>query len=525
MSNRSEPPAHRDPTFAPPERFNIADYFLDDRIREGKGDRRAILTSRGTLTYAQVQALANRFGHLFREAGVEPEERVLIALPDGPEYVGALFGTVKIGGAVVMVNPHLKPDQLEYLLDYTRAKVALVHDETAAAMETAARGPGGRHLRELLIFGRGDVEERLEGLSPELENVPTHRDDAAIWLFSGGTTGRPKAVIQSHRSYAYSTECYGKGILGLAEDDVTLSVPKLFFGYATGSNLLFPFSVGGASALFPERCSEELLFKKIEEFRPTLLVNVPTMIQRMVDHPSAPERDLSSLRLATSAGEALAPELYRRWKEVFGVELLDGLGTAEMWHVFLSNRPGRVRPGTLGEAVPGFEVRVCDEDGAELPDGEVGFLRVRGGARATAYWQRMERTMEAFQGEWYVSGDMVSRTPDGFFTYHGRGDDMLKVSGKWLAPGEVENRLLQHERVREVAVVGVSGPDGLVHPHAFVVPEGEGAGPELVETLKQFVREGLESYKAPREVHFMDELPRTHLGKVDRAGLRKGVAG
>jgi benzoate-CoA ligase family protein len=503
----------------------MADYFLDDRIREGNGDRRAILTSRETLTYAQVQALSNRFGNLLREVGVEPEQRVLIALPDGPEYVGALFGTVKIGGAVVMVNPHLKPDQLEYLLEYTRAKVALVHEETAGAMEAAAGGEGGRHLKELLVFGRGGVEERLEGFPGELENFPTHRDDAAIWLFSGGTTGRPKAVIQSHRSYANTTECYGKGVLGIGEDDVTLSVPKLFFGYATGSNLLFPFSVGGAAALFPERCTEELLFEKIEEFRPTLLVNVPTMIQRMVDHPSAPERDLSSLRLVTSAGEALPSELYRRWREAFGVELLDGLGTAEMWHVFVSNRPGRVRPGTLGEVVPGFEVRVCDEEGRELPDGEVGFLRVRGGARATAYWQRMERTMEAFQGEWYVSGDMVSRSADGFFTYHGRGDDMLKVSGKWLAPGEVENRLLQHDGVREAAVVGVPGPDGLVHPHAFVVPEGREGGAELAEALRDFVRGGLESYKAPREVHFMDELPRTHLGKVDRGALRRGIAG
>jgi benzoate-CoA ligase family protein len=498
----------------------MADYFLDDRIREGKGERRAILTSGGTLTYAQVQALSNRFGNLLREAGVEPEQRVLIALPDGPEYVGALFGTVKIGGAVVMVNPHLKPDQLQYLLEYTRAKVALVHDETAGAMEAAARGAGRSHLKELMVFGRGGVEERLKGRSPELENFPTHRDDAAIWLFSGGTTGRPKAVIQSHRSYANTTECYGKGILGMGEDDVTLSVPKLFFGYATGSNLLFPFAVGGVAALFPERCTEELLFEKIEEFRPTLLVNVPTMIQRMVDHSSAPVRDLSSLRLATTAGEALPPELYRRWREAFGVELLDGLGTAEMWHVFVSNRPGRVRPGTLGEVVPGFEVRVCDEEGRELPAGEVGFLRVRGGARATAYWQRIERTMEAFQGEWYVSGDMVSRSADGFFTYHGRGDDMLKVSGKWLAPGEVENRLLQHDAVKEVAVVGVPGPAGLVHPHAFVVLEGERASPELAGALQQFLREGLESYKVPREVHFMRELPRTHLGKVDRGELR-----
>ena len=500
----------------------MADYFLDDRIREGKGDRTAILTGDGSLTYRNVQALSNRYGHLLREAGIEPEQRVLIALPDGPDYVGALFGTLKIGGVVVMVNPHLRPDAVAYLMEYTRAKVALVHRETEEAFGEAASGDGGRHLKELMVLGRGEVEERVASMPAELGCFPSHRDDAAIWLFSGGTTGRPKAVVQSHRSYANSTECYGKGVLGLTEDDVTISVPKLFFGYATGSNLLFPLSVGGASVLFPDRCTPEVLFEKIEVHRPTVLVNVPTMVQRMVDHPTAPERDLSSLRLATSAGEALAEELYHRWKETFRVELLDGLGTAEMWHVFLSNRPGRVRPGTLGEVVPGFEVRVCDDDGTPLPDGEVGWLRVRGGSRAIGYWQRMERTMEAFQGEWYVSGDMVSRSADGFFTYHGRGDDMLKVAGKWLAPGEVENRLLQHPAVREVAVVGVAGDDGLTVPHAFVVAE-EGAEGADARVLKEFVREGLESYKVPRKVVFMDELPRTHLGKVDRGGLRRSV--
>lgn len=516
MSATPEPP----PRFVPPERFNIADYFLDDRIREGRGDRAAILTNAGSLAYRDVQALANRYGHLLRDAGIEPEQRVLIALPDGPDYVGALFGTLKIGAVGVMVNPHLRPDAIAYLMGYTRAKVALVHRETESAFREAAAGEGGRHLSALLVLGHGEVEDRLASMPDELENFPTHRDDAAIWLFSGGTTGRPKAVVQTHRSYANSTECYAKGVLAVREDDVTISVPKLFFGYATGSNLLFPFSVGAASVLFPERCTPEALFERIERHRPTLLVNVPTMVQRMVDHPGAAGRDLSSLRLATSAGEALAVELYHRWKKAFGVELLDGLGTAEMWHVFLSNRPGRVRPGTLGEVVPGFEVRVCDDDGAPLPDGEVGWLRVRGDSRAIGYWQRMERTAEAFQGPWYVSGDMVSRSPDGYFTYHGRGDDMLKVSGKWLAPGEVENRLLQHPGVREAAVVGVTGDDGLTEPHAFVVTDG--AGGADAKALQEFVREGLESYKVPRRVVFLDELPRTHLGKVDRGRLRGG---
>jgi len=503
-------------TFAPPEMLNVTDWFLDARVREGKGSKAALLGDERTLSYHEVQALANRYGNVLRDAGVRPEQRVLIALPDGPEFVAALFGTLKIGAVVVMVNPELRSDALAYFLEYTRAAAAFVHEGTRREFDAAAAG--ARHLSAVLSVGAADFERRVAAASPELECFPSHRDDAAIWLFSGGTTGRPKAVVQTHRSFANTTELYAKGVLGYRESDVTLSVPKLYFGYATGSNLLFPFAVGATAALFPERCTPECLFEKIEKFRPTILVNVPTMIHKMVSHESAPARDLSCLRLATSAGEALPVELHERWMDAFGVELLDGLGTAEMWHVFLSNRPGDVKPGTLGKIVPGFDVRACDEEGRELPPGEVGWLRVRGGSRAIGYWQQQEKTESAFRGEWYVSGDMVSRDSDGFFTYHGRGDDMLKVSGKWLSPGEVENCLLQHPRIEEVAVVGVVDAAGLVKPHAYVVAKEAGSG--LADELKAWVRERLEPHKVPRAVRVVESLPRTHLGKVDRGKLR-----
>ncbi|MGH7564318.1 MAG: benzoate-CoA ligase family protein, partial [Gemmatimonadota bacterium] len=461
--------------------------------------------------------MANRFGHLLRSAGVKPEQRVLLALSDGPEFVAALFGTLKIGAVVVMVNPAQGLDAIRYFLDSTRAVVAVVDREAAGIFREAAAG--SRYLERLLVVGEPAVEAELAAAPTALETFPTHRDDPAIWLFSGGTTGYPKAVVQPHASYANSTECYAKEVLGIAEDDVTISVPKLYFGYAMGSNLLFPFSVGASAVLFSEPATADVVFEKIARFRPTILINVPKMVHLMVDHPRAGEQDLSCLRLATSAGEALPVELHRRWDEAFGVDLLDGLGTAEMWHIFLSNRPGRVRRGSLGEAVPGFDLRVCDEDGAPLPDGEVGWLRVRGASRAIAYWQRMERTQEAFQGEWYVTGDMVVRDADGYYAYCGRGDDMLKVSGKWLSPKEVENCLLQHPRVREVAVVGATDTAGLTKPCAFVVAERPGAG--LDEELKSFVRERLEPNKAPREVTLVESLPRTHLGKVDRGRLRE----
>jgi benzoate-CoA ligase family protein len=521
-----QPPPSPAP-FEPPETFNSAGYFLDDRVREGAGARPALHTDTGTLTYREVQALANRFGNLLGAEGVHPEQRVIVALPDGPAFVAAVFGALKMGAVVVMVNPHLRPAALREVLAYSRAAAAFVDGAGAGVFTEACAGLP----RPPLLF---DVDDDrfaacIGMASAELEAFPTHRDDPAIWLFSGGTSGRPKAVVQPHRSFANTTELYGKRILRLTGDDVTLSVPRLFFGYALGSGILFPFAVGAAAVLFPERPTPEAVFARIARHRPTVLVNVPTMVQQMVAHPDARAQDLSSLRLATSAGEALPVELHRRWDETFGVELLDGLGTAEMWHIFLSNRPGEVRPGTLGRPVPGFDVRIRDDDGRDLPAGAVGALWVRGGSRALGYWQNLEATARAFRGEWYVSEDMLSRDDAGYFTYAGRGDDLLKVAGRWLAPGEVENCLVQHPGVREAAVVGVVEADGLTRPWAYVVGAGAGLGAgegvgvgALEEELARWVRERLESYKVPRRFVFLEALPRTHLGKVDRGKLRAG---
>ncbi|MGH7682149.1 MAG: benzoate-CoA ligase family protein [Candidatus Eiseniibacteriota bacterium] len=505
-------------TFEPPERLNIADFFLDSRIREGRGARPAVRTDAGVFPYSDVQALSNRFANALEAAGVEPEHRVLIALPDGLEFVGALFGTLKLGAVVVMVNPSLPAGDVEYFLEYTRARVLVIHKDTAEAFQSAARG--SRFVKATLVVGDDSFDRSVAEASPARDTFSSHRDDAAIWLFSGGTTGRPKAVIQTHASFANTAEAYGRGVIGYREDDITLSVPKLYFGYATGSNLFFPFLAGGSTALFPEAATAEALFRRIRQFRPTILVNVPTMIHKLVSHPDASSQDFSSIRISTSAGEALPVELDRQWRDTFGVDLLDGLGTAEMWHIFISNRPGQAKPGTLGTVVPGFEVKVCDEEGRELPRGETGWLWVRGGSRAIAYWQHMEKTAHGFRGEWYVSGDLITMDREGFVTYCGRGDEMLKVSGKWLAPAEVEGCLLQHPGVAEAAVVGATDATGLVKPRAYVVARAKREG--LDEELKAFVRQRLEPYKHPREVVFVESLPRTHLGKVDRGRLRAG---
>jgi benzoate-CoA ligase family protein len=503
--------------------FNAFDYFLGDRLTEGDGERRAILTDSGTLTYADIHELSGRYANLLTEMGVAPGERVLIALPDGEDYVAALFGILRMGAVVVMLNPHLKPDQIRYFYDYTTPSAALVHTEAADVFREAAASAG--HAPTLIEVGGEDFARRLGATDPETDTYASAPDDPAMFLFSGGTTGNPKAVVQSHRSFANTTELYGKGVLAMSPDDVTLSVPKLFFGYATGTNLLFPFSVGATVALFPERCTAEALFRSIDEFRPTVLINVPTMVNNLLAHDGAGAPDLSCLRLATSAGEALPVELHRRWDERFGVPLLDGLGTAEMWHIFISNRPDDVRPGTLGRVVEGFEVLSCVDTGTEVPTGEMGIMRVRGDSLALGYWLDEEKSRAAFRDGWYVSSDMISIDADGYVTYGGRADDMLKVSGKWLSPKELENCLLEHEAVRDVAVVGVQSSDGLVKPSAFVIVEdGVSASDSLAQTLQEWARERLEPYKYPRRVVFMDDFPRTHLGKVDRGKLARDSA-
>ena len=487
-----------------PEWLNIAELFVTRRVTEGRGGRVALRLADRQVSYAELDELANRFGNLLRDLGVRQEERVVLALPDSAEYAAALFGILKIGAVAVMVNPALPPDGLAAMVELARARVAIVAPDSA---------PPVRH-RVVIAGGDGPQLD----CSADLETVATHRDDPAIWLFSGGTTGRPKAAVQTHGSFANTTELYAQQAMGWCEDDITLSVPKLYFGYATGSNLFFPLSVGGSSALFPEHPTAEVLFEQIARHRPTILINTPKMVAAMIDAASG--ADLSSVRFATSAGEALPPSLYDRWKETFGVELYDGLGTAEMWHVFVSNQPGAVRPGSLGRVVPGFELAVRDAEGLDVPDGEVGRLWVRGDSLALGYWQDTPKSRDAFRGEWYASGDLVRRDDEGFVHYVGRGDDALKVGGKWLLPAEVEDCLLTHDAVQEAAVVGVPDRTGLTRPVAFVVPAGADAT-ELEGMLQQHCLTHLDAYKHPRRVFVLDDFPRTHLGKVDRGALRR----
>lgn len=500
-----------------PTQLNIDERFLGARVAEGQGDREALRLDDGSMTYGEVDDLARRYGNALRSLDVGPEQRVLIALSDGADYVGALFGILRIGAVAVMVNPDLSTEGMRSMVERTRAAAAVVHSNRVPLVEEAVAAAGWP-TKLLVTGGEAEGHPSLDGLdtSGPCERFPTHRDDPAIWLFSGGTTGLPKAVPQTHRSFANTTALYTAAV-GYRPDDVTMAVPKLYFGYATGANLFFPFSVGAVSVLFPERPTAEVLYDRIERHRPTILVHVPSAINQMLAHPRAASADLSSLRFVTSAGEALPESLYHAWMGRFGVEILDGLGTAEMWHIFVTNRPGDVRPGTIGKPVPGFDVRVRDEDGHDVADGEVGRLWVRGDSRGLGYWQDLDATAEAFRGDWVVTGDLVSRDPEGYFTHRGRADDAVKVKGKWFRPQELESCLLEHPAVAEAAAVPIEDESGLLRPVAFVVARDE----VTEEELKQFVLERLEPYKHPRTVVFVDSMPQTHLGKIDRGALRR----
>jgi benzoate-CoA ligase family protein len=489
-----------------PENLNVDNWILRDHLRV-TSDRVALRLDDRNVTYAELDALASGFAAALQDMGVMKGDRVLIVLPDGVDYAAAVFGTFRLGAVVVMVNPDLSRDALVGILNQARATAALVDIGYREAFQGA-----------LAKAGPDTVVLDPAGIVPGVfETVSTSPEDPAIWLFSGGTTGAPKAVAQAHRSLVNTTLLYGQGSLALVPDDITISVPKLYFGYATGSNLLFPLSVGASSVLFAGHSNPDALFDLIERHRPTVMVNVPSAINQMVSHPDAHKRDLSSLRLATSAGEALPETLYHRWRDQFEVELLDGLGTAEMWHIFITNTVGDVRPGTLGKVVPGFEIKACDEDGVEVGPGEVGRLRVRGDSLGLGYFEDPERTAEAFRGEWFVGGDLVSIDQDGYVTHRGRADDAIKVKGKWFRPQEVESVLLENEAVREVAVVAVSDEAGLSKPVAFVVAHPEVSEQDLID----WVLARLEAYKHPRRVYFVDKLPQTHLGKVDRSALKR----
>lgn len=512
-----------------PERFNMADYFLHNNLEEGREHKVCLYFKDKKFTYAETARMANRTGNALRELGTEIEDRVLIALPDCPEFVWTWFGASRIGAVITMVNPLLPAEDYKYYLEYTRARVAIIDESLIDTFAEAAKT--AKHLKNVLVAGEESggfhsFQSTVESLSDECLPADTSRDDIAIWLFTSGSTGHPKGSVHFHHDLPFNTEVFAKRTIGVRENDLTVGVPKLFFGYATGTNLLFPFAVGAATALFSERSTPEKMFEMLERFRPTILTTVPTMINGMLNMEGAAGRDLSSLRFCYSAGEALPVELYNRWKQTFGVEILDGIGSAEMFHIYITNRPGDVKPGSLGRVVDGYEAKIVDAEGREVPTGEMGTLRIKGDSAALCYWQSHEKSKATFAGDWCTTGDQFHVDENGYFWYHGRTDDMLKVGGIFVAPAEIENCMLQHEAVLECAVIGHDAGDGLLKPKAFVVLREAVAQSEgLVSELQEFVKSKLAHYKYPRWIDFAESLPKNDRGKIDKKKLKGTLSG
>lgn len=515
-----------------PDRFNLADYLLEHNLREGRGAKVALRWRDEEHTYAGLSEASNRLAKAFTELGLRMEERVLIVLKDRPEFSHAFFATLKCGAVFAMVNPLLSEEEYAWYLEYSRATIAVVDESLAPMFERLARA--APHLRAVIVSGGEDSRtppdlgsgqhamlDLIRDSSDAAFMADTHKHDIAGWLFTSGSTGKPKAAVHFHEDFAFNIENYAKGVLGIRESDNTAGAPKLFFGYATGTNLMFPFAVGASTALFSERSTPEVIFDVVERYRPTILTNVPTMIGKMLSFEAEQgSRDLSSLRLVLSAGEKLPDALQKQWLERCGIEILDGIGSAELFHIHISNRPGAVRPGSLGQAVPGYDCRVVGPDGNELPDGETGRLHVRGESAALCYWQDHAKSKQTFAGDLVITGDMFRKDKDGYFWYEGRADELLKVGGVWVAPHEIEGCLIEHETVAEAAVVGWRDADELVKPKAFVVTTADVVQDEaLVTTLQDWVKTRLTPYKYPRFVEFVAELPRNDRGKVDRKGL------
>jgi benzoate-CoA ligase len=511
-----------------PASFNLSEYFLDRNLDEGRRDKVAVRVGSEHRTYGEIHDGVLRMSAALREAGVRPEERVLIVLPDGFEFVEAWFATLRVGAVFAMVNPLLKAKDYAYYLEYSRAAAVFTHESVLPEIGDALRSAAA--CRAAFVVGEDaggftPYEEARRAADPSGEGAaaePVGPDAIAGWLFTSGSTGEPKACVHAGRDFAYSTETYALQVAGYREEDVCLSVPKLFFGYATGTNLMFPFRVGATVVLFEGRATADEILDQVEAHRPTFLTGVPTLFNNVLRSERCGAADLSSLRVSLSAGEALPPALYDEWKERTGVEILDGIGSAEMFHIYISSVMGEVVPGSLGRLVPGYVAEVVDPEGRPVADGEPGRLRIAGGSTALCYWGDKDKSNATFQGAWCTSADVFRRDADGLFWYVGRGDDLLKVSGIWVSPLEIENVLLDHAAVHECCVVGRDDGDGLVKAHAIVVcADGHCGSDELASGLKAHVKAKLAPHKYPRSFEWRTEpLPRNDRGKIARKLLK-----
>ena len=528
-----------DPAANLPSRFNAAELFVDRHIAEGRGSKVAVLCGESETTYGELHARVNQTGNALRRLGVRAGERVLLLLVDCPEFAAAFFGAIKIGAVPVPVSTMLQPREYEYLLNDSGARVAIVSESLVDHIAGIPR----EQVQELQCIITVNAEpaplspsqpspdislHAFDSLiareSSDLSAAPTHKDDPCFWVYSSGSTGAPKGCVHLQHDMVVTAELYARNILGVTEHDRFFSTAKLFFAYGLGNALYFPLLVGGTSILMSAPARPQEVFDMIERHRPTLLFSVPSSYAAALhfERRGGGDYDLSSVRFAVSAGESLPAAIYYRFRDRFGVEILDAIGSTEALHMFIANRPGAVRPGSSGQLIPGCDAKIVDEQGRAVATGEIGNLYVRSDATCACYWRQHEKSKETFDGPWLRTGDKYSVDADGYYWYAGRSDDMLKVSGVWVSPVEIENALIEHEAVAEVAVVARRDNDELLKPAAFVVPaNGFRAGEELATTLIEFAKSRLPGRKVPRWFQFVDELPKTATGKLQRYKLRK----
>jgi len=512
---------------APPSQFNLAAHLLARNA--SRAARIAYADDRTRLSYGELDKRMRQFARVLHEHGVRPEERVLLLAHDTVDWPVAFLGCIYAGVVPVAVNTLLTADDYAYMLGHSRARAAIV-SQALLPMLAQALGREGHAVETVWVIdakgelasGQRDFTADVARAVPLEKPAATHADDAAFWLYSSGSTGAPKGTVHTHANAYWTDALYARNVLRLAEDDVVFSAAKLFFAYGLGNALTFPLSAGATTILMPERPTPQAVFKRLTEQRPTVFYGVPTLYAAMLAAADLPARSAVNMRMCVSAGEALPREIGERFTAHFGCEILDGIGSTEMLHIFLSNRAGDVRYGTTGVPVPGYDVELRGEDGKPVADGEVGDLYIRGPSAALMYWTNHAKSRATFQGEWTRSGDKYARGEDGRYVYAGRADDMLKVSGIYVSPFEVEAALVQHPAVLEAAVIGRQDADGLTKTKAFVVLKtGHAPGPALEETLKAFVKDKLAPYKYPRYLEFIDELPKTATGKIQRFRLRE----
>ena len=512
-----------------PDHFNAATYFVDRHLAEGRGDKVAIECGDEAVTYAEVADRTSRFANALRRLGVQPEQRIVLLLLDSPAFACSFFGAIKAGVVPVPLNTMWRARDYQYALQDSGARAIVISEALLREFEAVDRSLLPR-LEHVIVVGRAPsgtlaFDDVLAASSPECTAERTHKDAMAFWLYSSGSTGSPKGCVHLQHDMVVCAESYAIQVLGMRESDRCFSAAKLFFAYGLGNALYMPMAVGATSILLPDPPTAPRVYDIIERYRPTLLFSVPTNYGMLLAHPpAARDFDLSSVRHAVSAGEALPESLFRRFKDRFGVEILDAIGSTEVLHMFIANRPGAARAGSSGQLVPGYDARIVDDDDRPVADGEMGNLLIKGDSTCAFYWNQHDKTRQTIQGEWIRTGDKYTRDAAGYYWYAGRTDDMLKPGGIFVSPIEIESALIAHDTVLECAVVGREDSDGLVKPFAYVVLRPDIAGsPQLAETLQQFVRSRLPDYKRPRGVEFVTDLPKTATGKLQRFKLREAA--